>query len=281
MIRVESLDQEGRGVAHADGKVMFVEGALPGELVTMRRTQEADATRSRRSRRSSSPAPHARRRRAARISATAAAAAMQHVDARAQVAAKQRVLEDNLRHIGKGACGRAMLPAITGRPWGYRYRARLSVRDVQKKGGVLVGFHEKRKSSYVADMTSATWCRRGLSALLLPLRELIDALSMPRAAAADRGGDRRRTPTRLVLRILEPLERQTTRRCAAFADRHGVQFWSAAAGPPNGAVPFYPPHATRALLRAARIRRCKHAVSRRPISRRSTHAVNACWCGGR
>src|SRR3989338_6374497 len=31
---VESLDQEGRGIAHADGKVIFIDGALPGERVT-------------------------------------------------------------------------------------------------------------------------------------------------------------------------------------------------------------------------------------------------------
>ena len=32
-VTVESLDQEGRGVAHFDGKVIFIDGALPGEIV--------------------------------------------------------------------------------------------------------------------------------------------------------------------------------------------------------------------------------------------------------
>lgn len=31
---IESLDQEGRGVAHNDGKTVFIDGALPNERVT-------------------------------------------------------------------------------------------------------------------------------------------------------------------------------------------------------------------------------------------------------
>jgi tRNA/tmRNA/rRNA uracil-C5-methylase (TrmA/RlmC/RlmD family) len=58
-----------------------------------------------------------------------------------------------------------------GPTWGYRYRARLSVRCGQE-GRVLVGFHE-RHSSYVADMTSCEIMPDHLSDMLVPLRELI------------------------------------------------------------------------------------------------------------
>lgn len=75
---------------------------------------------------------------------------MQHLDAAAQIAVKQRALEDNLWHLGKVKAETILRP-IQGPAWGYRYRARLSVRYVVKKGEVLVGFHE-RKSRYVADM---------------------------------------------------------------------------------------------------------------------------------
>ena len=64
----------------------------------------------------------------------------------------QRVLEDCLERIGKVKPGVVLSP-IHGAPWHYRRRARLGVRLVRKKGGVLVGFHEKR-SSFVADMQS-------------------------------------------------------------------------------------------------------------------------------
>lgn len=75
---------------------------------------------------------------------------MQHLSAPAQVAAKQRVLEMNLLHLGNVVAEQLYAP-IHGPAWGYRFRARLSARMVMKKGGMLVGFHE-RKSSYVADM---------------------------------------------------------------------------------------------------------------------------------
>ncbi len=103
------------------------------------------------------------------------------MDARAQVAAKQRILEDNLKHIGKVE-PELILPAIYGAAWGYRYRARLSVRYVAKKGGVLVGFHEKR-SSFVADMQSCEIMPPRISGLIMPLRELVDSSVHPRAYA--------------------------------------------------------------------------------------------------
>ena len=71
-----------------------------------------------------------------------------------QVQGVLRVLEDNLMHLSK-VRSETMFRPIHGPSWGYRYRARLTVRNVVKKGGVLVGFHE-RKSSFVADMTSSS-----------------------------------------------------------------------------------------------------------------------------
>src|SRR4030095_3636409 len=101
-----------------------------------------------------------------------------------------------------GSARGVMCPPIEGPAWGYRYRARLSVRHVAKKGGVLVGFHE-RKSSYVADMTSCEILPPHVSAMLVPLRELIssmqarDRLPQIELAIGDNGSD---TVTALVLR---------------------------------------------------------------------------------
>ena len=155
-VTIESLDIEAQGVAHdAEGKVLFIEGALPGEKVTVQvgrgKNNWAQATllavHKESSQRVRPQCPHFGLEQN-----HCGGCKMQHLHPAAQVAIKQRALEDNLWHLGKVKAETMMRP-IEGPTWGYRYRARLSVRYVAKKGGVLVGFHE-RKSSYIADMTS-------------------------------------------------------------------------------------------------------------------------------
>ena len=114
----------------------------------------------------------------------------------------------------------------------------LSVRDVAKKGGILVGFHEKR-SSFVADMQSCEVIPKRISALLVPLRRLIESLSLrqrlPQIELAIGDG-----VDALVLRILEPLTPADETLLREFADRHAVRFFLQTKGPET-AVPFYPP----------------------------------------
>src|SRR5512141_742885 len=150
-LKVESLDLEAQGVAHNhEGKVVFIEDALPGEEVQVRvnrrknNWEQASMTALRResSQRVVPRCPHF---------GTCGGCKMQHFHVGAQVATKQRALEDALWHLGKVKPERVLRP-IEGPAWGYRYRARLSVRHVVKKGKVLVGFHEKR-SAFVADIT--------------------------------------------------------------------------------------------------------------------------------
>ena len=148
---------------------------------------------------------------------------MQHLHVAAQVAVKQRVLEDNLWHLGKVKPDIILRP-IEGPAWGYRYRARLSVRHVRKKDVVLVGFHE-RKSGYVADIKTCRVLAPQVSAMLMPLRMLITAMdaveTCPQIELAC--GD---AVTALVLRHLEPLSEGDLERLRAFAMVHvGVQWW--------------------------------------------------------
>jgi len=177
-------DAEGRGVARNAGKVVFVEGAITGERVEARlleskskfdRARVTAVLRASASRREP-PCPQF---------GTCGGCATQHVDAPTQVAAKQRWLEDNLARIGKlsgkDAPG-AMLAPIHGAEWGYRHRARLSVRYVESKGGALVGFRE-RKSTYVADMKDCMVLPPAVSALIPELRSLISKLSIRPAKA--------------------------------------------------------------------------------------------------
>ena len=226
-LTVESLDQEGRGVARRDGKAIFIEGALPGETVTYSPYRKKAAYEV-------ATVGHVRKPSTQRVApqcryfGTCGGCSLQHLDARAQVAVKQRVLEDSLWHIGRVEPDQ-ILPAIHGPAWGYRHRARLTVRHVPKKGGALVGFHEKR-SSYVADMASCEVLPARLSALLRPLRDLVNALSirsrLPQIEVAV--GEEVDV---LVLRVLEPLLPPDVEALRSFADRHGVRLYLQPGGP--------------------------------------------------
>ncbi|WP_241019115.1 23S rRNA (uracil(1939)-C(5))-methyltransferase RlmD [Paraburkholderia sp. Tr-20389] len=232
---------EARGVGRtvtedgSPGKVIFVEGALPGERVTyssyrkkpsFEQAQVVDILKE----------SVIRTRPQCKFFGTCGGCSMQHLDVRAQIAVKGRVLEDNLMHLSKLRPETVFRP-IHGPSWGYRYRARLTVRHVAKKGGVLVGFHE-RKSSYVADMTSCEVLPPHVSDMLVPLRHMVEALSirdrMPQIELAVGA-----SVTALVLRILEPINAADEQVLRDFADQHNVQFWLQPKGP-DSVYPFYP-----------------------------------------
>ena len=232
---IESLDHEARGIARQDGKTIFVDGALPGETVeyaSFRRKPKYELAHLV----SVLSASTARVTPRCEHFGICGGCAMQHLDPSAQVAVKQRVLEDSLWHIGRVRPGQ-ILPPIHGEPWGYRHRARLGVRKIEKKGGMLIGFHEWR-SSYIADMRSCAVLPPHVSALLLPLRELFAALSvaerLPQVELAV--GTQ---CTALVLRILEPLNAHDKDLLRRFADRHEVVFYLQPKGP-DTAYRFYP-----------------------------------------
>ena len=230
---VHALDLEAQGVARKpDGKVMFIDGALPFEWVsasTYRKKKNGEAATLTEIHQESSLRVTPRCPHFGLHPGACGGCKMQHLEASAQVAMKQRVLEDNLWHLGK-CKPETMLRPIHGPAWGYRWRARLSVRHVLKKGEVLVGFHE-RKSRYIADMRSCAILPPHVSALLLPLRALIASLdardTCPQIELAC--GD---TVTALVLRHLEPLTAGDIDKLHAFSAAHpGVQWWLQPKGP--------------------------------------------------
>lgn len=237
---VESLDHEGRGVAHVDGKTIFINGALPYERVSYSsfrrkpRFENADALQVLRGSfvRTTPGCPHF---------GICGGCSMQHVEVGAQVAMKQRVLEDNLKHIG-GIKPDIILAPIAGIAWHYRHRARLSARFVAKKGGVLVGFHE-RHSSFVADMHCCQVLPQHVSALIMPLRQLVEELSikqrMPQIEMAV-GAD----VTALVFRNMEPITLEDEKRFQDFVHHYTTndylfQIWMQPKGP-ESCYPLYP-----------------------------------------
>ena len=224
---IESLDHEGRGVAHVDGKAIFIEGALPGEVVeyaSYRRKPSYEKAHALRVLRASSqrvvpPCPHF---------GICGGCSMQHLNLAGQTAAKQRVLEDALWHIAR-LKPEQIFPPIAGTGWAYRMRARLSVRYVAGKGGALIGFREKH-SSYVAVMDSCAVLPGHVSALIPGLKTLVESMSqpdrMPQIEVAV-GGSR----TVLLLRHLEALVPDDLDRLRQFSDAHGIIWYLQSKGP--------------------------------------------------
>jgi 23S rRNA (uracil1939-C5)-methyltransferase len=237
ILSIDALDAEGRGVArNADGKVVFVEGALPGERAavsvfnkkrkfeTARALQILESSAGRRA----PPCPHF---------GTCGGCATQHADERTQMAAKQRWLEDCLERIGK-VKPETLLPILYGPEWGYRHRARLSVRHLASRGA-MVGFRERR-STHVAEMRECHVLPQPVSQLIVPLRSLVGSLSirerLPQIEVAV--GD---NATVLVFRHLLPLDLSDQEILKEFAGRHGVHVWLQPGGP-ESARPFEPAH---------------------------------------
>ncbi len=232
---IESLDHEARGITRLEGKTVFVDRALPGETVeyaSFRHKPKYELAHLVRVLRPST----------ARVSprcphfGVCGGCAMQHMDPAAQVAAKQRILENSLWHVGR-VRPESVLPPVHGEPWGYRHRARLGVRHLPSKGGALVGFHEWR-SSYIADIKTCDVLVPHVSALLMPLRALVESLSiaerLPQIDVAV--GEH---CTALLLRVLEPLTAADEKLLRAFADRHDVVLYLQPKGP-DSAFRFHP-----------------------------------------
>jgi 23S rRNA (uracil1939-C5)-methyltransferase len=232
---VQDATAEGQGIASINGKRVFIDGALSGETVTLRRV---------RARRNYDEAELIEVIEASPDRAvprcvyfgTCGGCSLQHLSSAAQVRLKETVLLESLKRIGFVTPGRVM-PAVTGPPWGYRRRARLAARCVPGKGRVLVGFSEKG-SPRITDMRSCETLHPAVSALLSPLSELIGALSLAQripqieVAVADNA-------TVLVFRMLEDPTSRDLDGLRCFRARHGVRVLLQRAGP-NQITPLDP-----------------------------------------
>jgi 23S rRNA (uracil1939-C5)-methyltransferase len=210
---IESIDIEGQGVAHHEGKVVFVSGGLTGETVRAQLTRSKVTYDKARVIEVIKPSSQ-RVVPACAHFGVCGGCSLQHIELSTQVAVKQRALEDQLLHIGKLKADTLLAP-IAGFGWGYRYRSRLSVKYVAKKNTVLVGFHE-RANAYIADIKNCAVLPPHVSDLLMPLRELIGQLTVrsyvPQIEVAVGEVD-----TVLLMRHLEPLTLEDTAHMQAFA----------------------------------------------------------------
>ena len=216
---ISSLDHDGRGVARIDGKTVFVEGALPGEQVRLRRTH-------RRRRHDDAVMVELLRASPDRVTprcrhfGNCGGCSLQHLSHDAQLVAKGRQVAEELERIG-GVRPETWLPPLAGPIWSYRRRARLGCRYVVAKGRVLVGFRE-RGSPYLADIQHCEVLAEPVGDLIAELARLIGELSIRdrvpqiEVAAADNA-------TALVLRVLDPPDEADLERLRAFQTLHGIE----------------------------------------------------------
>ncbi|MDN5850351.1 MAG: 23S rRNA (uracil(1939)-C(5))-methyltransferase RlmD [Nitrococcus sp.] len=213
-IEVSALSHEGRGIAHVQGKATFVQGALPGERVRLRYTKRHRQWDEGRLLEVLRPAPE-------RIEpgcfhfGICGGCALQHMSPQQQLAFKESVVQEKLRHIG-GVEPSSWLAPLTSPAWGYRRKARLAVKYVAGKNDrVLVGFREAH-STLVADLASCHVLDPRVGERIPQLAEMIRGLSIfdrvPQIEVA--AGDQ---AVGLVFRNLAPFAAEDYKRLSAFA----------------------------------------------------------------
>jgi 23S rRNA (uracil1939-C5)-methyltransferase len=232
---ISDLLHDGRGVAHVDGKAIFVVGALTGERVRLKFTRK-----------------HRRYDEAVVEEILAASpdrvvprcqhfgvcggCVLQHLGPEAQIAAKQRVLMENLERIGKVE-PQNLLPALTDQPWGYRRKARLSVKYVDKKGRVLVGFREI-DGRFVADIHRCEVLHPAVGERMEAITALVESLDAKRdipqieVAAGD-------DLVALVIRHLQPLSERDLASLTSFAKTSGLGIFLQSGGM-DSVTPLWP-----------------------------------------
>jgi 23S rRNA (uracil1939-C5)-methyltransferase len=212
------LSHDGRGVARVQGKATFVTRALPGERVRARVTRRRRSFDEAQTLEVLRASPDRIEPRCAHFDACGGCA-LQHMAPAAQIRAKQRVLLENLERIGH-VVPESVLPPLAAAPWGYRRKARLSVRWVAKKGRVLVGFREE-DSRFVADigrcevLVPEVGERIGAISDLLQTLDARQSIAQIEVAAGD-------AQTALVFRNLAPLGAPDLERLRVFARQTGL-----------------------------------------------------------
>ena len=224
---IESLAHDGRGVAHVDGKVVFIDEVLPGEDVEFVYTDirkdyaegKVVTLLSRAADRVDALCPHY---------GVCGGCSFQHVAAAAQIRIKQDLLAEQFKRIGKVDMPE-LLPPLIGPHWGYRRKARMGVKYVAKKNRVLVGFRERRHP-YLAEIDSCIVMHPIVGTKLTALGDMIAGLTVrdkiPQIEVAI--GDEQCV---LSFRVLEPPTAADQEIMRAFGHEHNMSLCLQSKGP--------------------------------------------------
>jgi 23S rRNA (uracil1939-C5)-methyltransferase len=234
-VTIDDLSHDGRGVAHIDGKTVFIEGALKGEEVSFLYVEKKRSYDVGVAQEIHRAAPERVKPKCA-VFGICGGCALQHMDPAAQILAKQEVLLENFERIGK-VKPLEVLPTLTGAHWGYRRKARMGVRYVDKKERTLIGFREKRKP-YIVDMQRCEVLHPSVGEHLEELQDLVASLEgRKEIAQIEVAVDD--TQTALVFRNMNPLSQDDSDKLIAFAKQHDLHFFLQSGGP-DTVTPLWP-----------------------------------------
>ena len=234
-VTIESLGHDGRGVTHLDGKAVFIDGALPGEVVSFEYLTTRKKFDEGRVLEVQQASPD-RVEPGCQYFGLCGSCSLQHMGATAQILAKQQVLLDNLKHIGNVE-PQAVLTPLTGPVWGYRTKARLGAKFVIKKDRLLVGFREKR-NPYVADLSRCEVLHPSVGERFQELIEVIGALEA-KARIPQIEVSVSEDTTALVFRHLDPLCESDLDTLKQFAIDQDIHVYLQPGGP-DTIFPFWP-----------------------------------------
>lgn len=230
LLDITSLSHEGRGIAHIEGKVAFVDGALAGERVLARYIRKRSKLDELKAEEIHTQAEQ-RVEPACSYAGQCGGCSLQHMDPKAQLELKQSVLLEHIQHAaGLGSDSFQVLPILEAAKFHYRRKARLAVRVVAKKGGALVGFREKY-SSFITDMNDCEVLVEEVATLIAPLREMISTLGaryvIPQieVAVGEVADGSDELEVALVLRHLEKLAEADMQSLQAFAHEQRIHLY--------------------------------------------------------
>ncbi len=233
--QISALSAEGRGITHINDQVVFVDLALAGERVKFKYTTKI-------AKYAEGVAVEILQTSTDRIPPVCAAfercggCSLQHMSAVAQIALKQKMLLDQLEHVGKVKPQRVLEPLL-GPQTAYRHKARLGVRFVVKKDKVLIGFRE-RGGRFLTDMACCEVLHesvgKNLEAMSQCLYQLHARQSIAQIEVAI--GDNQAV---LVFRHLQPLDEHDRCLLIQFCQQHNLVAYLQA-GPPTELEPLWP-----------------------------------------
>lgn len=175
VLKIEGLTHQGEGVGRAEGQVVFVAGALPGETVRAR----VVSVQSRLLRGVLLEVLNASPQRiepACEYLAQCGGCNLQHAEYAQQLRLKQQIVKQALQRIGRLPADQVKPTLGMADPWRYRNKAELHVEADQERGEIRLGYYEpgSHKVIDIADcLLLPAELREILAAVKAGLRELL------------------------------------------------------------------------------------------------------------